>query len=453
MTTNVVTNNEEEYFKWEDEFEEKLDYFAIHELEDENQVRASVSFEPPITSSEHIVDKGGNIGYVTDTNGGVLLGKMSFQMTEEEYSADWFTLTTSEDDSPKTGIKINLDVTNHFEAQSTFRFTAKTESKDADLTDIILSTGEKNEEDPSQDTYKTYELDPIFDKDSLDYETTLMEYIDDMDLTVKKSDEKATMKVKIPKRDEDNQLVYESDGTTIVYEEKDIDDQVPLNIVINKLGEPDTLITVIVTAEDPSETKEYTITIKRPYGTIKGQSILANFDNSAVAQNIEDLYGVTVNHKTTINIYNTGQARWEEISDIFGSIYTDPFTYDDLDSVPIEKTEDSEDDGTYEIYVIPGTYDVQVTRLAYLDYVYTGVVVNDGDEIDMGTFNLPAGDINRDGIISLEDIVKVKQVMGLDNTDPDFSDSYSTTQVGVVLLEDLVYVKQNQGLELQVVSF
>ena len=44
-------------------------------------------------------------------------------------------------------------------------------------------------------------------------------------------------------------------GTTLLYEEKDIEDNIPLNIILNELGTEDTIITVIVTAKDRNHNK------------------------------------------------------------------------------------------------------------------------------------------------------------------------------------------------------
>lgn len=38
-------------------------------------IRGIISFNPPVSNSEHIIDKGEGIGKVIDTGGGVLLRK------------------------------------------------------------------------------------------------------------------------------------------------------------------------------------------------------------------------------------------------------------------------------------------------------------------------------------------------------------------------------------------
>ena len=91
-----------------------------------------------------------------------------------------------------------------------------------------------------------------------------------MNITAIQNNEKATMKIKHPKRNEDGNIVYETDGTTIVYEEKELLNNTEYMITLNELGKEDTNITILITAEDGKTTDEYKIKIKRPYGTIKG---------------------------------------------------------------------------------------------------------------------------------------------------------------------------------------
>lgn len=106
--------------------------------EGDNLIRAVISFNPPVNVSEHIIEKDG-IGKVVTTSGGVLLGRMSFQMTADVFDVSWFSLVENEADSPMTGIKINIDGIHNYQAQSTFRFSDMTASKDADLSNLVVS--------------------------------------------------------------------------------------------------------------------------------------------------------------------------------------------------------------------------------------------------------------------------------------------------------------------------
>ncbi len=301
LQTNEVISNDAVYLEFEDEFKNCLDFSTFAFDIDGEGIRSSLFFNPPILESEHIVEKPG-VGKIIDTKGSVLIGKMSFQMTEDIFDASWFSLVESNNTYPKMGIKINIDGIHNFQKQSTFRFTDKTASKNADLTDLILSKGEN-------DTYKEYDLTPEFDKDTLVYETTLLEYCDEINLKAILADEKSTMKVRVPKRDENGELVYEIDGVTVVYEEKDLSSDTQMGVILNKLGESDTIIDVIVTAEDGVTIKDYKVTIKRPYGTIKGSIQLG--------ENLRDemqlSYGNYVEYIANATLYKSGLFDWNGI--------------------------------------------------------------------------------------------------------------------------------------------
>ena len=110
LTSNEVTNDETEYFKFVGEFENVLELFTIPYDGTGNGINAVVSFIPPVEGSEHIEQVGTSGGKVINTENGVLLGKMSFQMEADQFDESWFSLQTSTESSPKTGISINIDL-------------------------------------------------------------------------------------------------------------------------------------------------------------------------------------------------------------------------------------------------------------------------------------------------------------------------------------------------------
>ena len=90
-------------------------------------------------------------------------------MISDDFDISGFSL--KEDELvPTTGIKINLNVKDSIENKSAFRFVDATASKNANLDNLIVSSGTADEENPDNSTYKEYELNPKFDKDTLNYE-------------------------------------------------------------------------------------------------------------------------------------------------------------------------------------------------------------------------------------------------------------------------------------------
>lgn len=433
IQTNQVTTDETEYFQFEDKFKDVLEMFTIPDDNGSNVIRGIFSFDPPITSTdnEHIVDKDG-VGKVINTDGGVLLGKMSFQMTAEEYDVSWFQLVKDSNYSPETGIQVNIDGIKHYEKQSVFRFTDKTQSKDADLINLVISTGEKEGENP---TYKEYPLTPEFEKNTLNYELSLMEYLDNMDVTATVSDATSTMKLKVPKRDEDDKLMYEADGTTIIYEEKELKNEVPLEFTLNKLGEPDTQITVIVTTEDGKTEKEYKVVIKRPYGTITGKIQLGD----TLRDDIMDTYGTYVQYIANVTVYEKGVFDWD-------GILAQTSSLNDLDNIPFKaQTQSDKDDGSYTLYVIPGQYDLILERLGFLANVVKEITIAENEVIDLGSRTLIEGDIDRSGVIDLDDIVSLVYVMHATDGDADYDMKYDLGQKGFVSLDDIVSTVHNKN--------
>lgn len=357
ITTNDYTDDETEFFKFESEFSDCLELFTVpYTGTSTGGMRAVASFNPPISESEHIKNKE-NVGMIVDSSGSVLLGTLSFRTTLDKFDISSFKLETSDTTSPKTGIKIIIDGSTYYENQSTFRFTDKSASRNADLSNIKLSNGNEDDEN-----YKEYVLNPSFDKNTLEYTTELLEYVDKVNLEVTKDDEKSSIVIKQPKHDENGNLVFEDDGSTIVYEEASLDD-LKNEIVLNKLGEPDTVIELKVTAEDEVTTKTYKITIHRPYGTIKGSIHTVNSNDVHIAD---------------VKVYNNSdQIDWENIS-----------SRDELDNYKTVLNKKTNEDGTYEIKVIPGNYDVLIDKVAYLDYIVTTIQVNENDEIDLDNVEL-----------------------------------------------------------------
>ncbi len=351
---------------------------------------ASISLDPPQTLSTHLVQEDGY--YYIDTTGGVLLGKMSFKMKSDKFDIKKFNVKSAEN-APKEGTRIIVkvdkitDLATYYQGKdingkNIIEFIDETASTNANLSSLKLSTGTKNTENPEENTYKEYNLTPNFDKNETNYELTLMEYLDNMNITAVAEDTKAKMKIKVPKRKvekegevtpeynyKDSILEYDSENN-IVYEEKEITSNTPLEIQLNKLGEPDTVLTIIVTAEDGSK-KEYSVTIKRPYGILKGSITTAGTKNIA-----------------TIRLYKTEEVskvvNWDQI--VQGK---QDNLHEQLLTIPSYDVETNED-GTYEIYIIPDTYDILIDKPGYLDYICRAKQIQNNNTVELENKSLTA---------------------------------------------------------------
>jgi len=360
-------------------------------------------------------------------------------LTEDKFDISGFELVPG-DNSPTTGIKINLNALQNYQKASTFVFEDKTASQDAYLTNIIVSSGQLDEENPENSTYKEHNLTPTFNKETLNYEITLLEYLDTIDIKATQNDAKSSMKIKVPKRDDDGKLVYDTDGTTIIYEEKDLTNDIPLEVTINKLGEPDTNITVIVTAEDGKTINNYEVVIKRPYGTIIG-SIYTEPTKVTTGLSIAD-----------VSIYSSEEtSKTITWTDKMNIIKGDTL-HDDLLAIKECIKQTTNDDGKYEAKVIPGKYEVLIDKAGYLDYIYINVTVTEGNTIDLEQAKLIAGDINKDGLVELADKTIMTKQNGKKSTDADFNKACDINDDLKVELADKTVVTKNNGQRRKIID-
>lgn len=214
INTNQPTMNSNEFFKFESEFANNLSMITVlsneEDLDPNNTFRVAFSFAPDVVPGEHIKIKETDPGGIQVVTGEkVKIGTMSFQMDETEtFDINWYSLLTNEKYNPRTGIKINKDYYTYYDEQKCFRFTDMTASDVATLEDIKISSGEINEEDPGSSTYKEYPLDPEFDKEILKYKIELLEYIDEVDITMALTDGKSKLSIRKPERDENRRTSY-----------------------------------------------------------------------------------------------------------------------------------------------------------------------------------------------------------------------------------------------------
>jgi len=416
--------------------------------EAEGVIRAIYSFMPPDFETEHMVrDAQGNM--ILDTKGDVLLGKMGFKLLNEQgtYDITKFALVEDTEYSPITGININMDGifadSSHYEAQSPFRFTEGKEEADLNLTNITLSHTDKVEEVPDETTYKEYALTPTFAPETLEYEATILEYIDDIDLKATLSDVTSSMKVKVPKRDEEGKLVYEADGTTIVYEEKELTNDTKQNIKLNELGTQDTRITIIVTSADGTTTNEYQVTIKRPYGTIKGSIQLG----AMLRESMYEGYGVEVKYIAEVKAYASGEFDWKTIS-------SGEATFEEVDEIEMKgQVQTNAEDGSYIMYIIPGNYDLLIERLGFLPEIVTEIEINEGEEINLGNKILLEGDVDRNGIIDVMDMIEVVDRMDATEGDGIYEGKADFGQKGFIELMDLISVTDNMDKTMNIEKY
>lgn len=194
---------------------------------------------------------------------------------------------------------------------------------------------------------------------------------------------------------------------------------------MNKLGEPDTLIKVLVTAEDSVTQKEYQVTIKRPYGTIKG-SIKTFYKEKHVAT--IRIY----NSETVANVVDLKSIQEGFVDDLHTQLLA-------LNSIDI----DTNYDGTYEIYVVPGKYDIMIDKIGYLDHIYANREVQKDSVLDFGEKKLVGGDVNKDGCIQIQDAGEMKKAYGIVSEDEEYELRFDLNGDGQIQIQDIGELKAN----------
>ena len=385
ITTNSYTDTNTELisptsFEFAGDFGTYMDYMVLSAQDGTYRCVMSL-FNNNDTGT--YIENDETLGYVVNSEGGVLLGTMSFRLFNGEVNNSTFALLPS-GESPRTGIKISQTMETEYtntSAPSVFRFTVL--SNNATLSDIKYDFF-NNQDDIDYKTLNLANLDASSTENVSIYKLELNEYLDNISL-------------KFTKAQKDSKI--EINGTEInVLESKEI--------VLNLLGREDTEINAIVTAQDGNTKHTYKIIVHRPYGTIKGQVLIAPTQST------------TGKNTTNIRVFKSNDV--EKEVDLLNVV---PNVMDNLHSTLLNvdsKVYQTEDDGNFEIYVIPGKYDVLLDKDAYLDHIFIRKEVAVNNTINLGNIELFAGDVNKDGVVQLQDMGEMLAAYGIDEMSPNF---------------------------------
>ena len=103
----------------------------------------------------------------------------------------------------------------------------------------------------------------------------------------------------------------------------------------------------------------------------------------------------------------------------------------------------TEDDGTYEIELPDGTYDVKINKPSYLSYTIKDILVQGETEIQLNTINLAAGEIVEDGVINLFDVVRIISYFYDGPHTPEGDLKHDLNEDGIVDMSDVDIVMNN----------
>lgn len=189
-------------------------------------------------------------------------------------------------------------------------------------------------------------------------------------------------------------------------------------------------IPVVVTTADGEISSTYTIILVRG-AYITGKILTENANGEHISK-------VTVYRQDKIEDELTGEISIEEIE--AGSVET-------------------ASDGTFKIIAEHSaehqnsTYKVLVTKIGYLNYTVTDISLEEIAEINIGEYNLIAGDIIKTGEINLDDLVKLNESFTISvNGEADKNKACDLNEDGRIDRLDRQILKKNYGKHAEIVS-
>ncbi len=99
--------------------------------------------------------------------------------------------------------------------------------------------------------------------------------------------------------------------------------------------------------------------------------------------------------------------------------------------------------GTYKIYVIPGTYDLLIDAPSYLDCIYISKTIEEGDKLDLGEYSMIAGDVDKSGLIEIQDISIIGNVYGAIDGDYNYNEDYDFDKDTVIDIVEISCIGNN----------
>ena len=141
---------------------------------------------------------------------------------------------------------------------------------------------------------------------------------------------------------------------------------------------------------------------------------------------------------------------------IYGNVLTenkfdkhtaDIIIYDKITKEEVTKASTKED-GTFEIEISLGTYDIAIKKDGYLQCTLTEAKLTDGieEKIDLGEFKIYAGDMNANGQVEIDDLVTINDQISLrQNNQTEVNTKYDLNGDGKIDTLDRNMLKENYG--------
>ena len=226
--------------------------------------------------------------------------------------------------------------------------------------------------------------------------------------------------VKVDYSQDNSSLWAEVTSETSQVKIKDKNGETSYNTPTNQknisLKENITEVTVTV-KNGAGEEKEYTVRIQKRPPAITGKVITQATDQTK--------------QTATIKVYKTSDTRDEKDAENPREV---------IQEIEINP------DGTYNLDLKEGEYDLVVTKTSYLEYRLTNIVVKDGETSTIDDINIYAGDPDENGEIEIEDLTTIIENYGTITDDNKAQKGkYDLNEDGIVNKQDRSILKANYG--------
>lgn len=146
-------------------------------------------------------------------------------------------------------------------------------------------------------------------------------------------------------------------------------------------------------------------------------------------------------YTATVKAYTAGTVDWTNLAD-----------HTSLDELTPAGTVITNNDGTYSLELEQGSYDILIDKHGYLDHVYTNVTITKNTDFALDEKQLTPGDINKDGLVELEDMVIFYNNYDITSENESYDIGLDYTEDGTIELEDMVIFYQNYDSQKEIIN-
>ena len=158
-----------------------------------------------------------------------------------------------------------------------------------------------------------------------------------------------------------------------------------------------------------------------------------------------------VNWETAIN--NTKNGKSDDLNTVFRGDKENSII-----GIEEKNKMNTNDDGTFEMYLIPGKYTILIDKEGYLDQYYINVNIADKNAIDLSSYEtsnvitLIPGDINKDGTIGILDKTIMTKQNGKTKANLEFNPSADLNNDDVINITDKTILTKNNNLVRKIIN-